>query len=223
MARFAPSIAALAFSESKMVSMSSMSTPPSISAPACSSKASLISANSMGRDAGSLMSADIDEAMPVGPMEPATKRGRSGVEYLSASLRAICAPAVLICLTRWSVEYSFCESRVALNVLVSMMSAPASRYSRWMPAITSGEVRHRMSLLPLSGCGCSESKDPRKSFSPRPLLWIITPIEPSSSRTLRSIHLYSSCVLSVIHVHVSFYSQYTRRAISATLWAACMA
>ena len=35
---------------------------------------------------------------------------------------------------------------VAPNVLVSMMSAPASRYWRWMFSIASGWVMHRTSI-----------------------------------------------------------------------------
>jgi hypothetical protein len=39
--------------------------------------------------------------------------------------------------------------RVPLKVLVSMMSAPAARYSPWMSAMTSGRVSTSRSLLPL--------------------------------------------------------------------------
>ena len=58
---------------------------------------------------------------------------------------------------------------VALNVLVSMMSAPAAKYSRSMPAITSGCVNTKMSLLPLMSCGQSLKRSPRKSASDK--LW----------------------------------------------------
>ena len=40
-----------------------------------------------------------------------------------------------------------------LNVLVSMMSLPASRYASWMVEITSGRVSTRTSLSPLRSCG----------------------------------------------------------------------
>ena len=41
---------------------------------------------------------------------------------------------------------------VPLNVLVSMMSAPASRYCAWMSAMTSGRVSTSTSLLPFRSC-----------------------------------------------------------------------
>ena len=47
-----------------------------------------------------------------------------------------------------------CDTDVELKVLVSMMSAPASRYSAWISAITSGRVSTSTSLLPLRSFGC---------------------------------------------------------------------
>mgnify|MGYP006170288605 CR=1 FL=1 len=51
---------------------------------------------------------------------------------------------------------------VAPNVLVSMMSAPASRYSRWMPAMISGWVRVSRSLFPCTSDGQSANRSPRR-------------------------------------------------------------
>src|SRR5687767_14389417 len=50
---------------------------------------------------------------------------------------------------------------LALNVLVSMMSAPAPRYSRWMDAMISGWVRVRRSLLPCTSHAHSANRSPR--------------------------------------------------------------
>ena len=56
-------------------------------------------------------------------MLPATQTFR---EAASAAFRAIRAPARAISRARVSSPYSFWEIRLALNVLVSMMSAPAA-------------------------------------------------------------------------------------------------
>ena len=74
-ARVMPAIAAFISSRSWLVSSSSRSTPPSISAADCSSYRSASSSNVIFESAGS----DDEISIPVGPSEPATKRGRSGV------------------------------------------------------------------------------------------------------------------------------------------------
>src|SRR2546426_6089182 len=63
-----------------------------------------------------------------------------------------------------------------------MMSLPAARYSRWMPAITSGRVRTSRSLSPLRSCEWFLKRSPRKSASVRSWRWIIVPIAPSRTR-----------------------------------------
>jgi hypothetical protein len=50
---------------------------------------------------------------------------------------------------------------LALKVFVSTMSAPASRYSRWIPAMMSGWVIVNRSLLPRRSLGQSANLSPR--------------------------------------------------------------
>jgi hypothetical protein len=50
---------------------------------------------------------------------------------------------------------------VALNVLVEIRSAPASRYSRWIAAMISGTVMLSRSLLPWTSLGQSANRSPR--------------------------------------------------------------
>ena len=52
---------------------------------------------------------------------------------------------------------------VELKVLVSMMSAPASRYWRWMAWMISGCVRLSRSLFPFRSCGQSLNRSPAKA------------------------------------------------------------
>ena len=68
----------------------------------------------------------------VGPIEPATKRGRSGGRRTaSAASRAMRAAATLISWALSSRPYSASTSGVEPKVSVSMMSAPASRKRSW--------------------------------------------------------------------------------------------
>ena len=60
-----------------------------------------------------------------GPIDPATKRGRSGVENASAVSRAKRPASELISATRSCNPYSASTMSVAPKVLVSIMSAPA--------------------------------------------------------------------------------------------------
>ncbi|CFP61678.1 Uncharacterised protein [Bordetella pertussis] len=50
--------------------------------------------------------------------------------------------------------------------MVSITSAPASRYCRWISAITSGRTSDSSSLSPLRSLWCSAKRSPRKSASP---------------------------------------------------------
>src|SRR5258708_32357131 len=60
-----------------------------------------------------------------------------------------------------------------------MMSAPASRYSRWTCVTRAGCVRQSTWLLLRRGLGGSRKRSPRKSASLSPLCWSITPMDPS--------------------------------------------
>ncbi len=66
-------------------------------------------------------------AFVVGPMEPATKRSRPGVEAASAASRAISAARRLISTAFPASPYSASTSGVPPKVSVSTMSAPASK------------------------------------------------------------------------------------------------
>ena len=102
--------------------------------------------------------------LDVGPTLPATQtlRGAS-----SAALRARRAAWRAISYALSEQPYSFWEILLAEKELVSMMSAPASMYALCMELMTSGRVKLKLSLLPLS-----------------PLRWSIVPIAPSSMSIL---------------------------------------
>ena len=140
----APSMAARVSRMSCCVSMMIRSAPPSTSAAACSQNASESPANEMPESAGS----SLDGSIPLGPIEPATNRGRDGVEYASAALRAIWAAHRLISRVWSATPHSAIRIRDAWKLFVSTTSAPASRYARWMPSMASGRVSDRWSLLP---------------------------------------------------------------------------
>ena len=70
------------------------------------------------------MSVASERVFDVGPMLPATHTLRC--LQLSAACRAMAAPSMFIRAARCAMPYSFCEMRLAPNVLVVMMSAPAS-------------------------------------------------------------------------------------------------
>ena len=89
-------------------------------------------------------------ALVVGPIEPATKRGLAVVENSSAACRARRAAARFSSWAGPPARTRPARARVAPKVLVSMMSAPAARYARWMSQTTSGRVRSRFSLQPSS-------------------------------------------------------------------------
>ena len=162
--------AALVLRVSNWVSRRRRSTPPSIRASICSEYAARSVSKSMARMAGFSTSGDIEAVLPVGPIDPATKRGLSGVVRFiaSASWRAMRAAARFISRTKFSVWYSACEIACALKVQVVIISAPASRYWRCIEAISSGRVSVKRSLFPCSFVGCCSSILPLKSCSPRP-------------------------------------------------------
>ncbi len=87
----AATIAAFELSESKIVSMRSMSTPPSRSAAICSAYVSTTASNVTARNDASSTFGDKESVTLSGPTEPATRPPNS-----SATSRAIRAPARLI-------------------------------------------------------------------------------------------------------------------------------
>jgi len=132
-------IAAFTSRRSCEVSISSRSQPPPISAAACSRKTSASSSKWICDNSGS----DDDGSFPLGPSEPATNRGRSGVEKRAATPRARAAAARLISGTSSSRPYSAMVSRFARKVQVSMTSQPASRKAACTDSTAAGFCRTR--------------------------------------------------------------------------------
>ena len=87
-------------------------------------------------------------SLVVGPMDPATKRGFSGVEYWSATSRARRAAARLSSRVRSWRSYSASTMLAEPKLSVSITSQPASRNDAWMARITSGRDRTSSSLQP---------------------------------------------------------------------------
>src|SRR5208337_2986520 len=114
-------------------------------------------------------------AFVVGPIDPATNRGLPGVENSSAACRASTAARLFNSCAFACSPYSASTSGVPPKLLVSTMSAPASKYLRWMSSTTSGRVRTRFSLHPSSAA-------PPKSAAVRLRCCSIVPIAPSSTR-----------------------------------------
>ena len=111
--------AALVLRVSWQVSMNSRSTPPSSRPRICSAKVATSSEK--------VMPPVTEIARVVGPTEPATKRGLSGVESSRAASTASSAARRLSARASASRPYSASTSGVPPKVSVSMMSAPASR------------------------------------------------------------------------------------------------
>src|SRR6185437_10460313 len=111
-------------------------------------------------------------ALVVGPIEPATKRGRRGVLAASAAARAIEPARRFISRACSASPYSASTTEAAPKVLVSIISAPASRKLSCSSRILSGRVRTKFSLQP-SSCG------PPKSAALRCMFWIEVPAAPS--------------------------------------------
>ena len=68
-----------------------------------------------------------DGSLVPGPREPRTKRGNSAVVNLSATSRAIFAPAKASSYIRSSIPYSARFAQLAPKVFVSIASTPAKR------------------------------------------------------------------------------------------------
>ena len=113
-----PCSAALICSTSWQVSTMNRSTSPAINPSACSRKESRIVSKSMCPRVGSLV---------VGPMDPATKRGFSGVLNSSAISRASSAARLLSSKALSSRPYSARTIEAAPKVSVSITSQPTSR------------------------------------------------------------------------------------------------
>ena len=130
-ARRVPRIAARASRMSWTVSMMMRSTPPSSSAAACSANTSVSARGEMAPSVGSSEAGSI----PVGPMQPATKR------CSPAASRASRAAVRLISCVRSSSPHSASFRRLAWNVLVSSTSAPAATIAACTSRMTSGRRR----------------------------------------------------------------------------------
>ncbi len=129
--------AAFAFSVSKTVSTRRMSAPPSRSPFTATRYDSTSSRNVTARAAGSETSGLMLAVLDVGPMDPATKRrdgstpaARSSRSFVSIARFATCALALAISYAKSESPYSRCPIGDAPKESVSMMSAPAERYSR---------------------------------------------------------------------------------------------
>ena len=96
--------------------------------------------------AGSLL----DGSIPVGPMEPATNRGRSGVAYLSHASRASRAACTFSSRAFSYSPHSFRRCGVLWKVQVSTTSQPTARNDSWIDWMMSGRVSTRLSLHPSS-------------------------------------------------------------------------
>ncbi len=111
--------AARTSSGADIVSIQMTSAPPAASPSICSRKTATASSR-VSAPSGSNRS-------PVGPTEPATTTGRSAA---SATPRAMAAAALANSVTRCSARWRANRLRLHPNVLVRMMSAPAST-KRW--------------------------------------------------------------------------------------------
>ena len=75
----------MATNVSKMVSTNRISTPPSIKALACSLNAAATLSNVTARNPGSFTSGERERVLFVGPIDPATNLGFSGVFKVNSS------------------------------------------------------------------------------------------------------------------------------------------
>ena len=112
------------------VSNRSRSTPPSSRPSICSRKAARMSASR------GLSGPCIGDSS--GPIEPATSTSRLPATSLAS--RAICAARRLSLPARSARPNGASRNRLAPKEFVSMTSAPASMYSRWIAPIRSGRV-----------------------------------------------------------------------------------
>src|SRR6185437_4183566 len=122
----------------------------------------------------------LERSMPVGPIEPATKRGLSGVEYLSHAARASRAAATLTSRVFSSIPHSQSRCGVDWKVQVSTTSQPTARKDSWIDWMMSGRGNTRWSL--------HRSSDlPPKSSGVGWCNWMFVPIAPSNTRTRSAI------------------------------------
>ena len=128
---FAASSAVAISSVLDMVSIHSISTPPSARAFACAAKTSRVAA---------WVSAPIgSNSSPVGPIEPATSNGRRCLSVaVAAALRARRAAASLSSGARSCASCSFNRRALPPKELVNTKSEPASKNEAWRPWISSG-------------------------------------------------------------------------------------
>ena len=89
-------------------------------------------------------------ALVVGPMEPATQRGRSGVLKRSSSLSSqLGGDAVDLVGAGRRGRTRPSTSGVPPKVSVSVMSAPAAKYASWMPSNELRAGKHQVLVAAL--------------------------------------------------------------------------
>ena len=167
-AMLAALIAHLMASMSCCVSISSTSAPPLIRPRIC------------GRKLSRRMSKVVwpmETSLRVGPIDPTTYLGRSGVSNLSHAFRAICAAMRFTSSARSERFASPRSSRLPLKVLVSTASQPTARKLSWISWIRSGRLRLRISQA------FSQPHQSRCKSSGRCCKF--APIEPSKTTTRR--------------------------------------
>ena len=103
-----------------------------------------------------------------------------GISVVLAAMPAASTTAILA--AKYGGDEVFATKCVVFTTLLSMMSAPAARYLRWMSDTMSGRVRHNRSLSPFSCPGISWKISPRKSASVKLYCCIMVPIAPSRIR-----------------------------------------
>ena len=125
----ASSTASARWSTTENVSNQKTSTPPS-------SRPSIVSRNA-ARTSASARWRISRVGGPSGPIDPATSESRPATSRAS---RASWAPRRASRPARSARPYGARRTRLAPNVAVSMRSAPAARYSRWIAPMSSGRV-----------------------------------------------------------------------------------
>ncbi len=167
---------------SAKVSRTKRSTPPAASARACSANAAAASSFAVGPH-GSIL-------MPSGPTAPATRTSPP------AAARATRAPASLIAARRSSRPCSFSLNRFAPKVFVSMQSAPARMYSRWMCSTRVGFERLMPSKQRLMNMPRSYSSVPmppsKRTMPPSSISRNERAIESTSAAAERQFNLAQS-------------------------------
>ena len=186
------------------VSISSASTPDSMSADICWRYAS-VSVSHVSVSCPPRLDA-IDSDLLVGPMLAATHRVVPGLflQNSSTASRANMTAVRLISSVLCPKAYSASDNAFELNVLAQIMSAPASKYALWMSRRICGAVSDSTSLHPARLQGWSANTVPRKSASERWYDCIMVPMAPSSTSTrsrtasasLAGLPSYDICLIS---------------------------